>query len=157
MCGAADRSHKLNHRKLERDLQPTHHAQEPSIGFWPAILSEKPPLGTAIFQKLNATNHPNKLYPMPVSYSCSANNHHNCRHRIIIPLNTRISDNHTSRLTPLHRSDNPLPKTRTNFLLRKSGEKTSTRIQTHQNLFTLTKNFRPSTSSWEQTSDLSGL
>jgi hypothetical protein len=58
----------LNHYELERDSQLTHHAQEPSIGFWPAILPEKPPLGTAIFQKLNATNHPNKFLPMPASY-----------------------------------------------------------------------------------------
>ncbi len=55
--------------------------------------------------------------------SCSANNHHNCRHRIIIPLNTRTFDNYTSRLTPLHRSDNPLSKTRTNLLPRSRGIK----------------------------------
>jgi hypothetical protein len=80
--------HTLNHRKLERDLQLTHHAQEPSIGFLHRNPIKKLPLGTAIFlrstQRSTPTNfiHAGKL-------SCGANNHHNCRHRIIIPLNTR--------------------------------------------------------------------
>jgi hypothetical protein len=46
---------------------PTMHRNHPSV-FWSAILPEKPPLGTAIFQKLNATNHSNKFFSMPVSY-----------------------------------------------------------------------------------------
>jgi hypothetical protein len=88
-CAAAE-FHTLNHCELERDPQLTHHAQEPSIGFCPAILPEKPPLGTAIFQKFNATEHPNKLLLHAGKLLCGANNHHNCHHRIIIPLNTRI-------------------------------------------------------------------
>jgi hypothetical protein len=96
MCDTAELEHTLNHYKLERDLQLTHHAQEPSIGFCSAILSAKSPLGTAIFQKFNATEHSNKLYPMPASYPCSIHGHHNRNHRIIIPLNTRTFDNYSS-------------------------------------------------------------
>ncbi len=40
--------HTLNHRKLERDLQLTHHAQEPFIGFLHRNPLQKSPLGTAI-------------------------------------------------------------------------------------------------------------
>jgi hypothetical protein len=65
------------------------HRNHPSV-FWSAILSAKSPLGTAIFQKLNATNQSNKLYPMPVEKKCNVHGHHNRNHRIIIPLNTRI-------------------------------------------------------------------
>ena len=115
LCDARLRSstHSTTANSNEIRSLPTMHRNHPSV-FWSAILPEKPPLGTAIFQKLNATNHPNKLYPIQVSYPCNVHGHHNRNHCIIIPLNTRISSNYTSRLAPLHRSDNPLPKTRTN-------------------------------------------
>ncbi len=83
-------SHTLNHRKLERDLRLTHHAQEPSIGFLLRNPSKKPPLGTAIFLSSTQRNIPTNFYSMPVSYSCNIHGHHNRNHRIIIPLNTRI-------------------------------------------------------------------
>ncbi len=73
--------------------------------------------------QFNATAQSNKLHPMPVSYPCNVHGHHNRNHHIIIPLNTRISDNYSSQLSPLPRSDNPLPKTRTNLLPRKRETK----------------------------------
>jgi hypothetical protein len=59
--------HTLNHRKLERDLQLTHHAQEPSIGFLHRNPLKKPPLGTAIFLRSTQRSIPTNFFSMPVS------------------------------------------------------------------------------------------
>jgi hypothetical protein len=71
--------------------------------------------------------------------SCNSHGHHNRVHCTITHLNTRNPGNYASRKKPLHRSDNPLPEPRAGI------KNTDQRVQTHQNLFTLTKNYRSST------------
>jgi hypothetical protein len=120
-------------------LQLTHHAQEPSIGTTYASSQPffNPPLGTEDI-KTTPMKIPKKLYPVPARNSCNIHGHHNRNHCIIIHLNTRNFCNYSSWLTPLPRSDNPLQKTRTKMPKTLSHpQQFSTRIQTHQNLFTV--------------------
>jgi hypothetical protein len=72
----------------------------------------------------------------PTMYDCAGRS-------FIMPLNTRdLQQLWKQAFTHQPWSDNPLLKTRTSFPPHHSHDKTSTgtRIQTHQNLFTLTKN-----------------
>ncbi len=86
----------------------------------------------------NPDKNPKKLHPVPARNSCNIHGHHNRNHCIIIHLNTRNFRNYSSWLTPLPRSDNPLQKIRTKMPKTLSHpQQFSTRIQTHQNLFTV--------------------
>ena len=100
------------------------------------------PLGTSP-QKIKSEQNFQDKHSVPVSYSMQplrssqprALHHHASEH---LSSFTIIS----SQLTPLTRSDNPSQKnTDQSFSLHSHGKpKTDARIQTHQNLFTLTKN-----------------
>ena len=67
------------------------------------------PLGTADL-KTPTTKIPKNFSSVPARNSCNIHGHHNRNHCIIIHLNTRNFCNYSSWLTPLPRSDNPLPK-----------------------------------------------
>ena len=115
---------------IEQTRSVTHHAQEPFIRFL-IPKSSKP----AAARNDNAFQF-NSWRQNPMMYDCAGRS-------FIMLLNTRNSCNLWQQArTHQPWSDNPIAKTRTNFRAHHSrGEaKTGTRIQTHQNLFTLTKN-----------------
>jgi hypothetical protein len=105
-----------HHRKLERDLQLAHHAQEPFIGF----LDPQSPVSITArnddFKRLKSASQTQKMSVICTGrIPCNIHGHHNRNHCIITHLNTQILNDYASGFYPIHRSDNPSPRTRAGF------------------------------------------